>query len=249
MSPFTIRCLALVLTACALLSSAFGVASAKTRVALILEDPNVPPEACRLDDIATVLQKLRFKVFRSPGKDAEARVLEFKKRSSVAKAAIIYACNLADAARLPDTMRASELNFVFLLETASADRDAPFSQQLRTDRNDLHIMHVRIDTPENAEIFTNTLIHKLLRPYTTPTDILSRAITSSYYRSRGAIRVDLRGHHDSAYVLASPPTDEILDAWSRVQHSRDRVKLEAFVAAFPKTLFADLARARLKTLP
>lgn len=218
------------------------------RVALLLRHVDTPESHCQLDTVADALKRLRFQVETSRSGNQEA-ITRFGKSASGAKAAFVYACDDEKPQSLQAAMQASELNFLFLLETPPAPRDAPFANIMKPGRDNLAIIQVRVTTAENGEIFAETLASKLHRPYGPPNDILSRAIVSSYYRSRGTMLAELRGKISSGYILAAPPTEKILDAWSRVQHSKDRKVLEEFIAKFPKTLFADLARSRLEKLP
>ncbi len=221
----------------------------RERVALLISDVKSPEGTCHIKDIATTLKSLRFEVRTIPGTTAPADVVSFAKSSAGAEAAIIYACNPASRDHLPGALKASKLNFLFLLETAPAAQGAPIVNPLKTARDDLMIVHARIATPESDEIFSRTLSQKLTRAYSTPSEIMSRTITSAYYESRGTILIEVQGNIASSYLLTRPPTEKILDAWARVQNSNDRQALEEFIAQFPTTLFADLARSRLEKLP
>ncbi|MGI9407087.1 MAG: hypothetical protein ACR2O4_12015 [Hyphomicrobiaceae bacterium] len=216
------------------------------RVALLIADTSAPPDTCRLDDVAKTLETLRFEINRVNDPANDAAIAAFRSASSGSDAAIIYACNATAIDHLPGALQASELNYLFLLRTAP---DASEEPVLRTDRNDLMIVHVLLRSPENDRIFAHTLAHKLRRPFSDPRDIISRTITSSYYRSRGTMLINIQGTVAKDYMLAEPPTDLILDAWSRIQHSGDKAVLEAFIEQYPDTLFADLARSRLEKLP
>ncbi|MEO0619308.1 MAG: hypothetical protein AAFZ01_08495, partial [Pseudomonadota bacterium] len=167
-------------------------------------------------------------------------------------AAIVFACDTALSFRqrtdLADALRGQKLNFLFLLDATAADNGTPLKTVLKTDRTDLMILNARVATEENAGIFARTAARKLLRPYAPPRDILSRIVVSTYYRSRGSMFIDLRGRIASGYILTQPPTEQILDAWSRVEGSDDPAALGAFIRKYPKTLFADLARARIAKL-
>ena len=219
------------------------------RVALFLTDSASPDDTCRFGAISSTLHDLRFSTKTVSRSDRRQALAEFGKQSARAQAAMLLTCNPSDRHALPGLMRAQKLNFLFLIETEAAPRGTPISDIIKTKRDDLVIVHARLGTVDNREIFSDTLVRKLRRPYSLPYEILSRTVVSSYYRSRGTIMTDLRGRIASEYILAKPPTEQILDAWSRVQHSKNRKALEAFVSAYPDTLFADLARTRLKKLP
>lgn len=223
--------------------------AASDRVALFVADTEAPPNACQLDHIAATLRDLKFetKMLRFDAKRTD--LLRFAKRTESADAAMLYVCNPAARSVLPAFLKARKLNFLFLLDTTAGKHSGEIKKLVKTNRNDLMIVHARLNTPENEEIFSQTLTHKLRRPYSPPADILSRTVVSSYYRSRGSMLMDVRGSIKSGYIITKPPTEKILDAWSRVQHSKDRQALEGFIAKYPQTLFADLARSRLEKLP
>lgn len=241
------------LCSCALIvlasATAFAADDTPKRVALFLADRSSPEETCQFHDVERTLRDLRFVTKTVADDDPTSALAEFGTQTEHAEAAMLFTCNPNDRRALPALMRAGKLNFLFLIETQSAPRGTAISDVIKTKRDNLVIVHARLGTADNRDIFMKTLVRKLRRPYSQPYEILSRTVVSSYYRSRGSMMTELRGQISSGYVLATPPTDKILDAWSRVQRSKDRAALEEFISKFPTTLFADLARSRLEKLP
>ncbi|MEL7543622.1 MAG: hypothetical protein AAGJ70_07595 [Pseudomonadota bacterium] len=230
-------------------------AHAADRVALFVKpDPSDLrlTELCQTNPVEGALKELRFEITSVGAKSLRAASAQFRQRSSKASAAFAFACDVALSQTqrddLASALQGQKLNFLFLLDATEAKNGTPLKTVLKTKRTDLMILNARVATPENAEIFARTTARKLLRPYAPPRDILSRIVVSTYYRSRGSMFIDLRGRVASGYILTQPPTEEILDAWSRVERSEDPAALNAFIRKYPKTLFADLARARIAKL-